>query len=72
MHHISNLRTKPPPPPDYRPNLSHVFGEEFLAEATLKDKNLQTVIRFVNAHIWEELKQFSMYYCSLAYATTLP
>ena len=30
--------------PNYRLNLSRVFGEEFLAEATLKDKNLQTII----------------------------
>ena len=32
--------------PNYRLNLSRVFGEEFLAEATLKDKNLQNIIRW--------------------------
>ena len=37
-------------PPDYRRNLSRVFGEEFLAEATLKDKNLQAIIKFVKSH----------------------
>ena len=55
----------PPPPTDYRRNLSRVFGEEFLAVATLRDKNLQTIIRFVKAHKWEELKQFSKFYYSL-------
>ena len=37
--------------PNYRLNLSRVFGKEFLAEATLKDKNLQTIIRSVKARI---------------------
>ena len=31
--------------PDYRLNLSRVFGGKVLAEATLKDKNLQPIIR---------------------------
>ena len=63
MHPFSNLRTKTPL--DYRRNLSRVFGEEFLAEATLRDKNLQAIIRFVKAHKWEELKQFFKFYYSL-------
>ena len=39
-----------------------LFGEEFLAEATLKDKTLQAIIKFVKAHKWEELKQFTRFY----------
>ena len=31
-------------------NLARVVGKEFLAEATLKDKNLQAIIKFVKAH----------------------
>ena len=42
-------------PPDYRLSLARVFGEDFLAEATLKDENLQAIINFVKAHKWEEL-----------------
>ena len=45
--------------PNYRLNLSRVFGEEFLAEATLKDKNLQNIIRLVKNHNWDQLKQVS-------------
>ena len=37
--------------PNYWLNLSRVFGEEFLAEATLKDKNLQNIIRLVKTTI---------------------
>ena len=51
--------------PNYRLNLSRVFGEEFLAEATLNDKNLQTVIRLVKNHNWEQLKLKSSYYYNL-------
>ena len=35
------------PTPNYRANLARVFGEEFLAEASLKDKNLQNITRLV-------------------------
>ena len=31
--------------PEYRKNLAQVFGEEFLAEATLKDKQLAPLIK---------------------------
>ena len=51
--------------PNYRLNLSRVFGEEVLAEATLKDKNLQAIIRSVKAHNWEQLKVVSKYYFNL-------
>ena len=51
--------------PNYRLNLSRVFGEEFLAEATLKDKNLQTIFRLVKNHNWEQLKLVSRYYYNL-------
>ena len=52
-------------PPDYCRHLSRVFGEEFLTEATLKDKNLQSIIRLVKTHKWDELKLISKYYYSL-------
>ena len=51
--------------PNYRRNLARVFGEEFLAEATLKDKNLQAIIRLVKNHNWEQLKSVSKYYYNL-------
>ena len=51
--------------PNYRLNLSRVFGEEILAEATLKDKNLQNIIRLVKNHNWDQLKQVSRYYYNL-------
>ena len=51
--------------PNYRLNLSRVFGEEFLAEATLKDKNLQNIIRLVKNHNWDQLKLVSRYYYNL-------
>ena len=50
---------------NYRLNLSRVFGEEFLAEATLKDKNLQNIIRLVKNYNWEQLKLVSRYYYNL-------
>ena len=53
------------PPPNYRANLSRVFGEEFLAEASLKDKNLQNITRLVKSRNWEELKIVSKYYYNL-------
>ena len=52
-------------PPDYRRNLSRVFGEELLAQATLKDKNFQSIFRLVKTHKWDELKLISKYYYSL-------
>ena len=51
--------------PNYRLNLSRVFGEEFLAEATQKDKNLLAIIRLVEAHNWEQLRVVSKYYYNL-------
>ena len=51
--------------PNYRLNLSRVIGEEFLAEATLKDKNLQNIIRLVKNHNWDQLKPVSRYYYNL-------
>ena len=51
--------------PNYRLNLSRVFGEEFLAEAILKDKNLQNIIRLVKNHNWDQLKLVSRYYYNL-------
>ena len=51
--------------PNYRLNLARVFGEEFLAEATLNDKNLKAIIRLVKNHNWEQLKLVSKYYYNL-------
>ena len=54
-----------PKSPDCRRNLARAFREEFLAKATIKDKTLQAIIKFVKAHKWEGLKQLSKYYFSL-------
>ena len=55
-------------PPNYRLNLTRVFGEEFLAEASLKERNLQNIIRLVKSQNWEELKLVSI--ITTTYATT--
>ena len=52
-------------PPNYRLHLARVFGEEFLAEATLRDRNLQAIIRLVKSHNWDELKLVSKYFYNL-------
>ena len=49
------------PPPDYRLNLSSFSGEE-LAEATLKDKHLQAIIKLVKEQNWDQLKLLYKYY----------
>ena len=53
------------PPPQYRYNLQQVLGEAFLADATVKDKNLQNTIRLVEKQDWDELKKTSKYYHSI-------
>ena len=51
--------------PQYRKNLCQVFGENFLAEATQKDKNMAPIIRLIKEKDWETLKRVSPYFYSL-------
>ena len=51
--------------PEYRSNLQQVLGETFLAEATVKDKILQNIIRIVEKQDWDELKSVGKYYYNL-------
>ena len=51
--------------PQYRKNLCRVFGEEFLAEATQKDKNMSPIIKLIKKKDWETLKRVSPYFYSL-------
>ena len=53
------------PTPEYRHNLQQLLGEAFLAEATVKDKNLRNIIKIVEKQDWDELKRVSMYYYNL-------
>ena len=53
------------PTPEYRHKLQQVLGEAFLAEATATDKNLLNIIRIVEKHDWDELKQVSKYYYNI-------
>ena len=51
--------------PQYRKNLCQVFGEEFLAEATQKDKNMSPIIKLIKEKNLETLKRVSPYFYSL-------
>ena len=51
--------------PQYRKNLCRVFGEEFLAEATQKEKIMSPIIKLIKEKDWETLKQVSPYFYSL-------
>ena len=51
--------------PQYQKNLCQVFGEEFLAEATQKDKNMTPIIKLIKEKDWETLKRVSPYFYSL-------
>ena len=42
--------------PEYRKNLAQVFREEFLAEATLKDKQLAPLIKIIRERDWNTMK----------------
>ena len=53
------------PTREYCHNLQQVLGEAFLAEATVKDKNLQKILRIVEKQDWDEFKRVSMYYYNL-------
>ena len=51
--------------PEYRKNLAQVFGEEFLAEATLKDKHLAPLIEIIRERDWNTIKTVNPYFYSL-------
>ena len=51
--------------PEYRKNLAQVFGEEFLAEATLKDKQLAPLIKIIRERDWNTMKTVNPYFYSL-------
>ena len=51
--------------PQYRKNLSQVFGEEFVAEATRKDRQMAPIIKLIRDKDWETLKKVIPYFYSL-------
>ena len=51
--------------PNYRKQLARVFGEEFLAEATRKDRTLTPIIKMIKDKDWESLKKPNKYFYSL-------
>ena len=51
--------------PQYRKNCCQVFGKEFIAEATQKDKNMAPIIKLIKEKDWETLKRASPYFFSL-------
>ena len=50
--------------PEYRKNLSQVFGEEFLAEATKKSKQLAPLIKLIEDRDWNTMKTINPYFYS--------
>ena len=51
--------------PQYRKNLSQVFGEEFVTEATQRDLQMAPIIKLIRDKNWETLKKVSPYFYSL-------
>ena len=51
--------------PQYRKNLCQVLGEEFLADATQKDKNMSPIIKLIKEKDWETLQRVNPYFYSL-------
>ena len=45
--------------PQYRKNLVQVFGEEFVAEATAREKLMAPIIKLIRERDWETLKRTS-------------
>ena len=45
--------------PQNRKNLGRVFGEEFLAEATSKEKQLAPILKLIQDRNWSKLKDVS-------------
>ena len=50
--------------PQYCKNLDQVFGEEFVAEATARDKTMAPIIKLIRDRDWETLKKTSPYFYS--------
>ena len=50
--------------PQYRRNLAQVCGEEFVAEATARDKTMAPIIKLIRELDWETLKRTSPYFYS--------
>ena len=61
IYHLSNTANMP----QYSKNLSQVFGEEFIAEATQKDRQMAPIIKLIKDKDWETLKRVSPYFYSL-------
>ena len=59
-YHLGNQTNKP----EYRKNLAQVFGEEFLAEAMLKDKQLAPLIKLIRDRDWNTMKTVNPYFYS--------
>ena len=51
--------------PQYRKNLNQVFGEEFVAEATVRDRQLAPIIKLIREKDWDTLKRVSPCFYSL-------
>ena len=51
--------------PQYRKSLAQVFVEEFVAEATARDKTMAPNIKLIRERAWETLKRTSLYFYSL-------
>ena len=51
--------------PQYRKNLSQVFGEEFVPEATAKNRTMEPIIKLIRERAWETLKRTSPHFYSL-------
>ena len=50
--------------PEYRKHLSQFFGEEFLAEATKKDKQPAPLIKLIEDRDWNTMKTVNPYFYS--------
>ena len=51
--------------PQYRKNLSQMFGEKFVCEATQKDRQINPIIKLIRDKDWETLRKVSPYFYSL-------
>ena len=61
IYPLSNSATMP----QYRKNLSQVFGEEFVTEATQKDRQMTPIKKLIRDKDWETLKKVSPHFYSL-------
>ena len=51
--------------PQYPKNLAQLFGEEFVAEATARDKTMAPNFKLIRERDWETLKRMGPYFYSL-------